>query len=77
MNRNNKIAIKLAITSIGFLILVRIRSFLDLEYNIFINDKYDIIGNIVWYAAGISFYVLITSVLFLLFGFIKMKFAKK
>lgn len=77
MNRNNKIALKLLVVSIIILILVRFQSFLNFKYNISISDKYDIIDNIVWFAAIISIYILIASVLFLLFVFIRTRLAKK
>ena len=71
MTKNNKIAIKILLVFIGFLMLLRILSILDLKYNISISDKFDIVDNILYYAFAISFYLAVLALLYLLYSMIR------
>lgn len=71
MTKNSKIALKILEASIGFILLRRILSELNLKYNISISDKYDIVDNIVYYAFAISFYLAIFALLYLLYSLIR------
>ena len=76
MNRNNKIAIRILIISIGILIICNIISELDVRYNILRSDKNDIIGNVIFYTIILFIYISAFTITFLLYSFIKAMWTK-